>query len=479
MEFLSIWDIVLTPVYLTIIFLFANRIKQKNRLRHPEYNFYTWGLLAKVFGAISVCVIYTVYYDGGDTTAYFKSAVALGKLLFKSPSAYLSIFFGNISLEYSIQGDDWGSDPHTVYGTINISSLGIPISWITLDSYEGVLNGGDTDTLKSIENVIGAIKNNTIIGDDQDNILEGNIGNDYIDGKGGDDTIKGHEGADTLLGSDGDDLVYGGDGDDTLSGGTGNDTLLGEANDDTLEGGAGDDIIDGGAGVDTVTFINSEDDITINLRNTNQQDTGTGLDIIKDIENVTGSLHNDTIEGDSKDNILDGGVGTDTVSFSHAQNGVSVSLAVDTQQDTHDGMDTIKNFENLIGSEFADNLTGDDDQNAIYGLSGDDTLDGGKGSDTLYGGSDNDIFISKDDDGSDTIDGGDGNNDTIDYSATTKSIDITLNQSNNATVTIDDGDNDTVKNIENVIGSTASDTISGDIFNNSLYFSKKILSGKP
>ncbi|RLD61648.1 MAG: hypothetical protein DRJ01_07515 [Bacteroidetes bacterium] len=128
MEFLSIWDIVLTPVYLTIIFLFANRIKQKNRLRHPEYNFYTWGLLAKVFGAISVCVIYTVYYDGGDTTAYFKSAVALGKLLFKSPSAYLSIFFGNLTPEnYSFFDSTTGwpyfyNDPKA-FGVVRFVSL--------------------------------------------------------------------------------------------------------------------------------------------------------------------------------------------------------------------------------------------------------------------------------------------------------------------------------------------------------------------
>jgi len=85
MEFLSVWDIILAPIYLAVIILFANSVKRKNILQHPEYKFYTWGLFAKIFGAISICVIYTFYYQGGDTTAYFKSAVAFGKLLFKNP----------------------------------------------------------------------------------------------------------------------------------------------------------------------------------------------------------------------------------------------------------------------------------------------------------------------------------------------------------------------------------------------------------
>ncbi len=99
MEYLSAWDIVLIPVYLGIIILFANSVKRRKILHHPEYKFYTWGLFAKIFGAISVCVIYTLYYQGGDTTAYFKSAVAFGKLFFKNPGAYFSIFGGNLSPE--------------------------------------------------------------------------------------------------------------------------------------------------------------------------------------------------------------------------------------------------------------------------------------------------------------------------------------------------------------------------------------------
>jgi hypothetical protein len=76
-----------------------------------------------------------------------------------------------------------------------------------------------------------------------------------------------------ISGGGGDDLVFGGDGDDTLSGGDGDDGLVGGAGDDRiisgggrdrLIGGLGDDefiltdrnfsVVDGGAGTDTVSF---------------------------------------------------------------------------------------------------------------------------------------------------------------------------------------------------------------------------------
>jgi Ca2+-binding RTX toxin-like protein len=336
------------------------------------------------------------------------------------------------------------------------------------------VNGGDTDTLKSIENVIGAIQSNTIIGDDYANILIGNIGDDYIDGKGGDDTIKGEAGNDQLHGGSGNDMVEGATGKDTLFGDDGNDYLDGGDGNDILEGGKGDDSIIGGDGIDTLTFLNANNSITFNLRENNQQYTGsdTGYDTVRGIENVMGSQHNDTIEGDSGNNVLDGGSGADMLSYEHAENSINVSLANTSQQDTNDGLDTISNFENLQGSLFGDILKGSNSENIIYGLAGNDTIDGGLDSDTLYGGDDNDIFTAQDGDGNDTIDGGNGDNDTLDYHETTKSISVTLNQSNNTTLTVMDGTNgandDTLKNIENIIGSTANDTITGDIAKNSL-----------
>ncbi len=41
-------------------------------------------------------------------------------------------------------------------------------------------------------------------------------------------------------------------------------------------------------------------------------------DTLVNIENLTGSNFNDTLEGDGGNNILNGGTGTDTVSYGHA-----------------------------------------------------------------------------------------------------------------------------------------------------------------
>jgi Ca2+-binding RTX toxin-like protein len=53
-------------------------------------------------------------------------------------------------------------------------------------------------------------------------------------------------------------------------------------------------------------------------------------------------------------------------------------------------VDTIKNFENVIGTSFNDSITGDGIANSLFGGAGDDTLIGGGGADTLAGGTGND-----------------------------------------------------------------------------------------
>ena len=67
---------------------------------------------------------------------------------------------------------------------------------------------------------------------------------------------------------------------------------------------------------------------------------------------------------------------------------MNVSLALQgSAQDTGGaGSDTLTNIENLTGSAHDDTLTGDANANTLSGLAGDDTLQGGAGNDTLDGG---------------------------------------------------------------------------------------------
>ncbi len=84
-------------------------------------------------------------------------------------------FTGDIVLDWQIDGDDWGGEPHSVSGTMTIGSLASPIPWIELDSYSGSLNPGETDeitiTFDSNEIPIGDYACNLIINDNRETTI--------------------------------------------------------------------------------------------------------------------------------------------------------------------------------------------------------------------------------------------------------------------------------------------------------------------
>jgi Peptidase family C25/Propeptide_C25/Peptidase family C25, C terminal ig-like domain/FlgD Ig-like domain len=52
---------------------------------------------------------------------------------------------GDIDLNWTLMGDDYGSTPHQLNGTITLATEIIPFTWATLSQYSGILNGGETD----------------------------------------------------------------------------------------------------------------------------------------------------------------------------------------------------------------------------------------------------------------------------------------------------------------------------------------------
>ena len=107
-------------------------------------------------------------------------------------------------------------------------------------------------------------------------------------------------GDDNVTGNIADNVLEGRDGDDTLMGGHGNDTLI---------GGPGADALGGDAGLDTASYARSSTAVTVNL----SDGTATGGDAEGDtftsIENLSGSAFDDTLIGDSSDNVLEGAGG--------------------------------------------------------------------------------------------------------------------------------------------------------------------------
>lgn len=65
--------------------------------------------------------------------------------------------------------------------------------------------GRGHDTIRGVENALGAAGHDRIGGNRRDNLLDGGTGNDRLDGRGGDDWLIGGEGRDTMTGGAGAD----------------------------------------------------------------------------------------------------------------------------------------------------------------------------------------------------------------------------------------------------------------------------------
>src|SRR3712207_1266270 len=96
------------------------------------------------------------------------------------------IFVGN-SADNVLDGGVGGSDTVIFTGTTGVN--------VTLNDTGAdvvVTHGGETDTLRSIENVTGTIPADTLVGNSQDNTLNGGAGGaDNLSGGGGNDRLIG------------------------------------------------------------------------------------------------------------------------------------------------------------------------------------------------------------------------------------------------------------------------------------------------
>ena len=328
--------------------------------------------------------------------------------------------------------------------TADYSALSSAVT-VSLDNGNGsgsaVVSGSQTDTLISIENVMGGGANDTIIGDSGINVLTGGAGND------------------------------------SLSGGVGNDTLSGGADNDVLEGGADADSLIGGAGNDTASYANATSGVSASLLNASSNTNDAAGDSYDSIENLTGSSQADTLGGDANANLIKGGDGNDsliasvgvgdtldggtgptsmdTADYSAFSEAVNVSLVSGTAI-SGSQTDTLISIENVMGGTGNDSIAGDANVNSLTGAAGNDILFGSVGG------------------AGDTLDGGTGATsiDTADYSSLTATQSITVSLATGNTV--GNGDfkvsvaggtgiqTDTLLSIENITGGAGNDVIGGD-----------------
>jgi Ca2+-binding RTX toxin-like protein len=367
-----------------------------------------------------------------------------------------------------------------------------------------ISGGAGADLISNFANIVGSQFADSLTGDVNANSIGGGVGDDTIDG-GNDalvDTLDGGLGANTLsfaslatgsgvtvtLNGATQVAIGGGAGADLISnfanivGSQYADNLTGDGNANTIEGGAGNDVLSGGAGSDTVSFASAGAAVAVNLNagavaavagyyagvaGATATGSATGTDALSAFENILGGAGNDSLFGDNTSNsivggagndwidggsgnvsdTLDGGLGTNTVSYILAGNAVTVSLnLLGSAQNTgtYGGTDTLYNFQNLVGSAGGDTLSGASGasraSNSIFGYNGNDVI---------YAGSGN---------VNDAFDGGTGT-DTINYQGTVGPIVLSYNGST-ATGTASGANigTDTLTTMEYFIGTAAADT---------------------
>jgi Ca2+-binding RTX toxin-like protein len=231
-----------------------------------------------------------------------------------------------------------------------------------------------------------------------------------------------------------DDTLHGGDGNDTLQGGDGSDALEGDSGNDRLTGDAGRDTLIGGADIDTVDYSleSGANGVYVNLVTNVAIDTGTAVDTLSQIENITGTNKlypggywsdfllgdnasntilgmggNDYISGGGGADVLGGGDGTDYLVYNDASaigtQGVYVNLQSGVAIDTTGAVDRLSGFENITGTNhlypggyWSDFLLGDNANNTILGMGGTDYISGGGGADVLVGGDGIDYVVYND-----------------------------------------------------------------------------------
>jgi len=233
------------------------------------------------------------------------------------------------------------------------ASAGVTLSLATAGAQP--TGGSGSDTLISIENLIGSGFNDYFTGNGGNNVLDGGAGSDFLNGATGADNMLGGDGTDSYC------VDHAGD-------------LVSESNSSLATGGN-----------DIVYSYLAAYTLTANVERLRLMLAGAS--------NGTGNALDNTLYAGDGNNVLDGAGGNDTVSFAFASAGVTVSLATAGVQATGgSASDTLISIEHLIGSGFNDNLTGNAGNNVLDGGAGGDLLTGGVGSDVLTGGAGSDTF---------------------------------------------------------------------------------------
>jgi Ca2+-binding RTX toxin-like protein len=207
---------------------------------------------------------------------------------------------------------------HRVGGAGNDVLVGVakPSLLEGLGGDDSLTGAGGNDTLQ------GGLNSDLLHGGVGDDELDGGGGFDTASYAGATSAVKvslALAGAQNTLGAGSDTLIsierlLGSSFADTLTGDGLNNTLTGGNGKDSLAGGLGDDRLTGGEGRDTASYVGIVDSVSVGLLLHGAQDTGgAGMDTLQQMDNLIGGGGGDLLAGNNKSNRLEGEAGDDAI----------------------------------------------------------------------------------------------------------------------------------------------------------------------
>ncbi|WJN59968.1 hypothetical protein OH686_14530 [Pseudomonas sp. SO81] len=359
-------------------------------------------------------------------------------------SSYADYIAGNSS--NNILNGAAGSD------TVNYATATSAVNVSLAISTAQVTGGGGTDTLISIENLIGSDFNDTLAGNSGNNTLNGAAGSDTVNYAAATSAVNVSLAISTAQ-------VTGGGGTDTL---ISIENLTGSDFSDTLAGNSGNNTLNGAAGSDTVSYATATSAVHVSLAISTAQVTGGGgTDTLISIENLSGSAHNDRLTGDDAANklsggagndILNGGAGADKLIGGDGSDIYYVDSTSDVISETNanlsiGGNDTVYSYlsEYTLGTNIENGRVLAGDTSSLIGNSLNNILYAGAGNNVLNGGA---------------------GSDTVSYLYASSAVTVTLASA--AAQATGGSDSDMLIAIENLTGSSYNDSLTGDAADNTL-----------
>ena len=345
--------------------------------------------------------------NGGDGNDTLKGGEGSGDNV--NPGDTLIGGIGYDVLDYS---DSWANSAQWRQDQFDIEGV-----YVNLGTGEAIGAAAHNDIFRGIEGIFGSDHDDLLVGNDLDNEFDGNEGNDTLSGGYGDDSY-------TFNLGDGQDVIRERNEDNPTSG---DQDSHGDA--DTLFLGEG-------------IYLN---DISLSK----------SINPANGFENLVITIGEDGDQVTVQNWFLEGADKLDYLTLSdghaiHLQRLNNLNGDVNVATDIQDW---------LVGTTGDDTLAGLDGDDILTGEGGDDLLQGDGGFDSLYGGA-----------GADTLDGGDG----VDFALYNGSPHVGWGYG--VTVNLNEGyglwgdaEGDTFIGIENVVGSSHNDIITGSAVNNDLY----------